>query len=117
HLLEGVRDIGPAAELRVHERIDAAGPPALGLLVDEVEAVFERLKRFRAEEPAAVPAAQIVEEPLFGNNHDALAVDALDVRRIVVAGIAPPRVARVRENAHGLRRVIAARADPADRTL
>src|SRR5690242_16012137 len=55
--LEHVCDVGSPAKLGVHQRIDAARTPTLGLLVDVVEAGLERLEPFRTGQPAAVPRA------------------------------------------------------------
>src|SRR5579883_496609 len=117
HLLECVCHIGPAAKLGMYQRVDAAGLAAQRLLDHEVETILERLKRHVAVAGAAVPGAPVVEEPVLGHDHHALAIDLDHIGQVVVALIAAPGVALLGKNPERLAGVVPARADPADRLL
>src|SRR6185312_14060237 len=97
HLLEGMRHIGAAAELGMDQGVDAPRLAAQGLLIDEIEGVGEGLDGMRAAVGAAGPGAPVVEVPVLGHDHHALAIDFHHIGVIVVALVARPGVAFVGE--------------------
>src|SRR6185312_5490960 len=83
HLLEGMRHIGPAAELGMDQRVDAPRLAAQRFFVHEIEGIGEGLDGMRAAVGAAGPGAPIVEVPVLGHDHHALAIDLDDIGIVV----------------------------------